>query len=197
MSLFDDHMGVTSLMWFSNKETCMMTQSNFQEFVIIILQNSFWIFFIFYSNIRNLLFCYCNNFKLLFYFSCFYLTLSVLWINGLSPFIKLLFSLNQYMYIKSWIEQTIWTPPLPLFIKRKPDIRYYEYNLSDTLCNKAWFGPWLCDPKINIFSFFRGTNVPSYMFVQYEDVDWSTLGLPTNMSLKTSDMYLSTNKVLY
>lgn len=59
-------------------------------------------FFIFYSNIRNLLFCYCNNFKLLFYFSCFYLTLSVLWINGLSPFIKLLFSLNQYMYIESY-----------------------------------------------------------------------------------------------
>lgn len=117
MSLFDNHMGVTSLMWFSNKETCMMTQSNFQEFVIIILQNSFWIFFIFYSNIRNLLFCYCNNFKLLFYFSCFYLTLSVLWINGLSPFIKLLFSLNQYMYIKSWIVQTIWT--LPFLSKEK------------------------------------------------------------------------------
>lgn len=96
-------------------------------------------FFIFYSNIRNLLFCYYNN--LLFYFNCFYLTLPVLWINGLSPFIKLLFSVHQYMYIKSWIVQTIWT--LPLFIKRKTDIRYYEYNLSDTLCNSAWFGPWL------------------------------------------------------
>lgn len=128
MSLFDNHMGVTSLMWFSNKETCMMTQSNFQEFVIIILQNSFWIFFIFYSNIRNLLFCYCNNFKLLFYFSCFYLTLSVLWINGLSPFIKLLFSLNQYMYIKSWIEQTIWTPP-PLPFLSKENLTYGIMNI--------------------------------------------------------------------
>lgn len=152
-------------------------------------------FFIFYSNIRNLLICYYNN--LVFYFNCFYLTLSVLWINGLSPFIKLLFSLNQYMYIKSWIVQTIWT--LPLFIKRKTDIRYYEYNLSDTLCSSAWFSPWLCDLQINIhvFSFFRGTNVPSYMFVQYGDVDWTTLGPPTNLCLKTSDMYLSTNKVLY
>lgn len=186
MSLFDNHMGVTSLMWFSNKETCMMTLSNFQEFVI--LQNSFWNFF-FYSNIRNLLICYYDN--SLSYFNCFYLTLSVLWINGLSPFIKLLFSLNQYMYIKSWIVQTIWT--LPFLSKEK--LTYGIMNIIFQIHYVTVLGLVLDFATLKSI-FLASSGVLTYMLVQYGDVDWSTLGPPTNMCLKTSDMYLSTNKVL-